>query len=65
MKVPVIGGVKDGATRTIPRGAEPGVYQEVLESKEQSTTYTLRKDNLVWALVADGMRWPILEAASA
>ena len=71
LKIPVIGGVRDGDIVTIPSNASPG-FQVVLEQSTskpapgdapETSSYTFLEDLTALpprALVLDGMRWPIL-----
>lgn len=71
LKLPVIGGVRDGDIVDIPAHAEPG-FQVVLEQstakpspgeKPATSPYTFLEDTGAIpprALVLNGMRWPIL-----
>jgi hypothetical protein len=71
-KIPVIGGVKDGATHPVPTGALTG-YTAVLKAESsgpdeepKTTEYVLREhphNKPERALVAKGMMWPIIAAA--
>lgn len=65
MRASLIGGVRDGEFVTLPRGAAPGVYKERQQNKGQTTDYVLRESGRSHAMVAEGMKWPILEGAAA
>jgi len=65
MKVPVIGGVLDGDNANIPGSALPNHYEVRLRNKEQTTNYVLRQSSAEQALVAEGLKWPLLDGAAA
>lgn len=60
----VFGGVLDGGDAIVPSGATPG-FQRQIRNNSQTTDYTLREHHGTETLVADGMRWPILEETPA
>ena len=63
--VPIVGGVLDGDRVSVPKGAEAG-YTAVLNNSIQTTEYELRDGHDdSQAMVAKGMKWPLLEAAGA
>lgn len=65
MKVPVIGGVRDGDDIVIPRSALPNHYGATLRNQEQTTDYVLRQSADTQAMVAEGLKWPLLTGAAA
>ena len=65
---PVFGGVQDGGTTIVPNGAQVNSYTKVLRGEgkghDATTEYVLRESGKSRAMVAKGLKWPILEAVA-